>query len=187
MDVMGRIIPLGASPLMSRNVIFAAGLAGILALTGCGPSFSPVTGVVKLDGAPVEGATVTFVSEDGSKAYSGVTDASGNFTLLSGNKPGGTPGSYKVTVVKIKEVQGVENMTPGGDAYTKMMAGQQKEGEKSSKIAGNKGPAPMSATGAAPGGARAELPTVYSLASSTPLKETVPTNGPVNLDLKSKP
>lgn len=66
------------------------------------PSTLPVTGRVLYDGAPVEGATVTFMpASDGIRPAIGVTDAAGAFTLSCfENGDGATPGEYHVTVTK---------------------------------------------------------------------------------------
>ena len=76
---------------------------------GCrqsGPAVEYVQGVVTLDGAPLEGATV-FFSPKGSagKGAAGKTQSDGSFTLnTQGAKPGaGTAvGDYSVTVSKIE-------------------------------------------------------------------------------------
>lgn len=71
---------------------------------GCGPSgpaIVPVSGIVTLDGVPVEGATVTFVSKVGSRMADGQTDAQGRFTLTTQDadpKPGALEGEHTVTV-----------------------------------------------------------------------------------------
>jgi len=67
---------------MRRSILLALVVTASFGLSGCDDN-SSVKGVVKLDGTPVEGATVTFVSEDGNSTYIGVSDASGNFTLTS--------------------------------------------------------------------------------------------------------
>ena len=59
----------------------------VLTTLGCGSKTSldtvPVTGIVKLDGTAVEGATVTFVPGGGGKAASGTTDATGRYNLTT--------------------------------------------------------------------------------------------------------
>ncbi len=90
---------------------------GILALMllvgalGCGGGLVPVTGVVTLDGRPVEGAMVLFVPEDhrGQPAQ-GVTAADGTFSLSTGMEPGAAPGDYKVLVTKTSGT-----LPPGAD------------------------------------------------------------------------
>lgn len=77
------------------------------AVVGCGGASlktEMVTGVVTLDGAPVEGATVTFSPTSGGVMAVGQTDAEGKYTLTS--QQGGAPGKgavvgeYQVGVVK---------------------------------------------------------------------------------------
>jgi len=148
---------------MSRSLTLSAAFAVLVAFTGCGSGFTPVSGTVTLDGVPVEGATVVFTSEDGGKSYSGFTDASGAFSLKSGEKEGATPGNYKVTVTRTKSVAGAEGMAPGGADYMKQMKAQQKQGSKETK---------------------SELPQQYSKAESTPIKVTVPVSEPVKIELK---
>lgn len=79
---------------------FAVCLALATMLIGCGPGETrprtiEVTGVVTLDGQPVEAATVSFISASGGSA--GITDANGRFSLVNG----AAPGRYDVTVTKM--------------------------------------------------------------------------------------
>ncbi|MEO2001101.1 MAG: carboxypeptidase-like regulatory domain-containing protein [Pirellulales bacterium] len=77
---------------------------------GCGQSSGPnvqyVHGVITLDGAPIEGATVSFSPEDSNGiGASGMTQSDGSFTLnAQAAKPGaGTvAGEYAVTVSKVE-------------------------------------------------------------------------------------
>lgn len=169
---------------MTRRVTLPAFALVLAALGGCGPSYHPVSGVVKLDGTPVDGATVTLVSDDGIKTYTGFTGADGTFTIASGPKPGAIAGTYKVTVVKHAKVEGGENMTPGGADYMKHM---QKDAKIDKKAVG-----PM--PGVMPGtkaGSKGDpdnlLPQVYSSTTSTPLTAKVPVDGgQLVLDLKKK-
>jgi len=159
------------------TVAWPLGIAVILS-AGCGASLVKTEGVVQLDGTPVEGATVTFASEDGSKWYTGFTDAAGKFVLQSGEKAGATPGQYKVTVVKTPKLSGLENAKPGDPAYLKQM-------EKGVK--GRPGSGTPLQTGSSAPKVNSELPAVYALVTTTPLTATVPSSGPIVLDLKSKP
>lgn len=109
--------------MMVRNFL-AVGLLSATAWTlGCGqgssvdhPTTYPVTGTVTYEGAPVEGATVTFRPTTGNQAAFGNTDASGKYSLttfVSGD--GALPGDYKVKIAKY-EVQ--ESTSSGeGDDY----------------------------------------------------------------------
>ena len=69
-------------------------------LTGCGGSdLAGVSGLVKLDGKPIEGGSVTFSPADqGALAYSSV-NPDGTYELQSaGAKKGVKPGDYVATV-----------------------------------------------------------------------------------------
>src|SRR5262245_6481550 len=90
---------------------------GALSLAGCdaGPKFLPVTGVVTLDGKPVEGATVAFAPIPAGIASVGVTDSAGRFTLQSQtDKAGAVAGKYNVTVIKVEAVAGGPQAAEGG-------------------------------------------------------------------------
>ncbi|QDU23277.1 carboxypeptidase-like regulatory domain-containing protein [Urbifossiella limnaea] len=105
---------------------FPALAAGLLALaTGCSGSkdgsFATVSGVVSVDGTPVDGAKVTLYSTaevDGKPgaSYSSLTDSSGKYLIATtGKDPGIPPGVYKVTVTKFdgKFAAGAEGMDAG--------------------------------------------------------------------------
>ncbi|OYW12364.1 MAG: hypothetical protein B7Z55_18345 [Planctomycetales bacterium 12-60-4] len=68
--------------------------------TGGGNDLATVTGIVTVDGAPVEGIQVVFKPRDidGSAAY-GVTDTRGHYRLMSTrDRVGARPASYDVTL-----------------------------------------------------------------------------------------
>lgn len=93
------------------------GAAALLLLAGCGGGLPvvPVTGVVKLDGAPVAEAGVGFYPEKG-PGVSGRTNKEGKFTLETANLAGALVGKYRVSVNKVK-FSGVgpdEQPQPGG-------------------------------------------------------------------------
>lgn len=68
------------------------------------PKTYPVTGTVTMGGAPVDGANVIFQLSDGSRSSSGVTDASGNYTLSTfASEDGALPGEYRVAVTKYEK------------------------------------------------------------------------------------
>jgi len=94
-----------------RLVLLAVGavaLAGAIG-AGCrsGVELLPVSGVVTLDGKPVEQATVLFKPESGPVAY-GQTNADGRFELSTAGRKGAVPGKHKVSITKMK-VTGVGN------------------------------------------------------------------------------
>jgi len=166
---------------MSRRAAsFVLVATSLVLLNGCGSKLHQVSGTVTLDGAPVEGAAVTFMSDDGKKVYAGLTDASGKYTLYAGEKPGATAGAYKVLVTKPKKVEG--DMTPGSADYVKHMAKQSKE-QATKDTVGPSGAFSPTTTGGGTPQAKGELPPMYSAATTTPFNATVPASGPVDLAL----
>jgi hypothetical protein len=165
---------------MHRRICFASLLAGILCLGGCGPKQVAVKGIVKLDGNPVEGATVDFVADDG-RSYSGFTDSGGNFTVMGPDQKSGVPaGTYKVTVVK-NPASASGSAEVGKEDYFKQM-------EKGMKEKAKAGPALMNPMlRQKTSGIKSELPIVYANKETTPITVTVPPQTqPVPIDLKSK-
>jgi hypothetical protein len=78
---------------------------------GCsaGSPTEKVSGIVTLDGAPVEAAAVTFVPDDPAtgKSAAGITDKDGKFTLTTNvGGDGALPGSYKIQVTKYETPDG---------------------------------------------------------------------------------
>jgi hypothetical protein len=68
---------------------------------GCGSKPMGIKGKVTLDGAPLSGASVEFVPEDGGHSAVGTTDSDGKFSLTT-YKPGdgALRGEYRVVVKK---------------------------------------------------------------------------------------
>lgn len=77
-------------------VCFFAGLAGCGEDTG-GVEFATATGVVSLNGAPLAGARVMAIPENGPLA-TGNTDDSGKFVFFSGTRSGVAIGKIRVSV-----------------------------------------------------------------------------------------
>lgn len=143
----------------------------VASVAGCG-GLPPVEGVVTLDGTPVQGATVVFITPDGSgQPVSGVSDATGRFTLSTGGKAGAPPGTYKVVVTKTEAMKGIEGMKPGDPKYMEQM----KKGMAK--------PGPSMPGAFAP---KSLLPAIYAKADTTPLTQKVPPDGAIKLELKSK-
>lgn len=101
-----------------REVGMCLAAVSVLWFSGCGSGSDPgrtdtvaVTGTVTYQGAPVEGATVTFQPQSPATvpgqgttqpAAFGTTDAEGHFTLVTPPAASGAvPGMYQVTVVKM--------------------------------------------------------------------------------------
>jgi hypothetical protein len=92
-----------------RWLALAAGLA-MAAVGGCSKgntgSYATVSGTVKINGSPADGAKVTLystVEAGGKKAgpFSAMTDSNGKYVIATvGKEPGIPPGMYKVTVTK---------------------------------------------------------------------------------------
>ncbi len=84
---------------------------GIACLLGCGgdgdewsakrPKVYPASGIVTLDGKPLDGATVQYMSQAHDLAAAGSTDAQGRFKLTTYNADdGAVEGAHKVVVKK---------------------------------------------------------------------------------------
>jgi hypothetical protein len=85
-----------------RHLAAAAAVLGVLGCGGDGLKRVPVEGTVTAKGAPVGGATVSFLPADGTQGEGGIgtTDADGRFTLTGSRRgdSGVVPGKYKVRV-----------------------------------------------------------------------------------------
>ena len=110
---------------MMKQCLFVLALCalGSCVLLGCSPEGAtlegtvPVSGTVTQNGQPLEGAAVTFVPTDGGRSASGMTDASGKFSLTTLDPgDGALPGSYQVTITK-KETVGKEYTQEEANAY----------------------------------------------------------------------
>ncbi|WLD11774.1 carboxypeptidase-like regulatory domain-containing protein [Planctellipticum variicoloris] len=98
-------------------------LSALGLLTGCGggakipkdrPVPTKVSGIVTLDGVPVEGATVTLHPTAKGYGAFGISDSSGKFALGTfGKGDGAVPGDYKISVKKLEVVAG--GAQPGQD------------------------------------------------------------------------
>jgi hypothetical protein len=147
-------------------------LAAVLLVTGlgCGGSAKTykVKGVVTLDGQPVEGATVSLVPLEEGQGYpaGGLTGSDGSFRLTTfSTGDGAAAGHYKVLVTKTEAATGVG---PQMDVkqMKKLMAGG---GRTARNRKSQKG----------------DIPAVYGNREQTPLRATVPADGPLTLDLRS--
>lgn len=79
----------------------------LLPIIGCGdsnkgPRTVPASGVLTLDGTPVEGATIAFVQQNGGgHSAQGYSDAEGKFSLNAFEyKTGAVPGEYMAIIQK---------------------------------------------------------------------------------------
>lgn len=117
---------------MNRG-IFVCFVLGSSVLIGCGggsdrPEMIPVSGTVTYNGAPVEGATVSFGSAGAkNRSPSGVTDSSGKFKLTTfDTNDGASVGDYVVTIAKF-EAEAATDMAAGSspEKMKEMMDKQQ--------------------------------------------------------------
>ena len=90
---------------MNRKFAWVALLGAVLFSAGCGSDEGigldtyPVEGTVTYtDGSPVSGARVTFSAVGGKHASVGSTDASGKYSLITGEADGAPAGEYKVKI-----------------------------------------------------------------------------------------
>lgn len=86
-----------------------------ISAAGCnqGPRLAPVSGVVLLDGKPVEAASVLFTPEAGGRPADGVTDKEGKFTLQTFEPgDGAVIGKHKVAITGMR-MTGVQATSDG--------------------------------------------------------------------------
>jgi len=167
---------------MQYNKIFASIFVGlcVLILSGCNnpdSKYSMVEGTITYNGEAVAEATVSFqpVSPDGESA-SGVTDATGRFTLTSvGATTGGRgalPGEYRVTITKWEATP----PDPDEEAYSQ---GQITYEQLQARLSARATRGSSSVT------TRSLIPERYRTASGSGLTATVTTgrNTPFNFEL----
>ena len=109
---------------MARRWVVSGG-AGLLLLAcgGCGesgPGLYPAKGRVVYKEAPVAGANVTFFAADGRIATAS-TNADGQFSLMTGTKPGVALGDYQVGITKLNQMEGMP-ANPKPEDMAKMMS-----------------------------------------------------------------
>jgi hypothetical protein len=117
----------------------ASVLICLVAIVGCAKQkkepqldLTPVSGTVTLDGKPLADADVSFAFQDppptGYYGSAGRTDAEGKYTLMTGEKKGAVPGSFKVAVSRIETPAGVAlKPEEGMDLEQLKAAGQAKQ------------------------------------------------------------
>ena len=157
-----------------RQVVLLSAL--ILTAAGCGAkgSLSKVRGVVTLDGVPLAGATVSFVPVEGKgRVASGQSNSSGQFELTTFRTDDGAySGDYRVIVV-VEEPNYPDPKTQTDEQKKEARIGTMTpQGKKNQAEKKSKRPP--------------QIPEIYSDVKKTPLKEVVPTDGKIELALKSK-
>jgi hypothetical protein len=133
---------------------------------GCGgQSLTQVHGIVTLDGKPVENAMVTFIPQGGSGTRpTGQTGPDGSFQLTTRNPNDGAPPGDYLVIVQYEEGTEVPPATNVKDA----MAGARKAAAKPKKPP------------------KYVIPAIYTDPAKTVLKQKVPPEGTVKLELHSK-
>lgn len=163
---------------MRSAVRAVAVLALAVAASGCGgPKLHKIEGVVTLDGKPLAGATVVFQPEAaGAQPVSGVSAADGTFALSSTRAMGAPPGRYRVLVTKAEK----SGDRPGGDLSARPPGETARARDKNGPMRPGM-PTPPT------GGITIKnlLPARYGNADETPFTVTVPSNGPIKLELTS--
>ncbi len=149
-------------------------------------------GQLTIDGEPVSGAMLTFVSTaEGSNAnYTAMSDAGGNFSVVNGDTRGVLAGTYKVTVVKSPKGSSTDMTTVGDTDYMKDMKSNTQKGAgnltpKGGMMGGKGGP--MGPMGGSPTGPsiKSELPLIYAAFSTTTFSVTLPGEAmPLKFDMK---
>ena len=172
--------------MRSRFVWLTAFAAAFLVCgaLGCSGTINPktvkVTGKVTLDGQPLPNDEVQFIPvtpdnkkvEGDIKMASARTESDGSFSLGTfSTNDGAQPGAYRVTVnyseSDVQEfVQGLSDKQKNMKTMLEHMAKEAKSGKKKP--------------------ARFTVPSKYTNFTQTPLKQTVPPDGSVVLELKSK-
>jgi hypothetical protein len=165
------VITNGSFATIARNLCLATlAIVWLGASSGCGTkasNFVKVSGLVTLEGAPIEGAKVTYYPSSGDAPSLGVTDAKGKFELSTfdmktlKSTDGALPGEYKVTV---------EMPSPAGRSPADAMEGEHMKGRARPTPAGKEKEAKV-------------LHANYADVSKTPLKQVVPPQGAVELKL----
>lgn len=155
---------------MFRTVCWLASLM-VLAV-GCSRGDRPViataSGIVTLDGNPVEGATVTFEPVSGGRPCFGITDMEGRYKITSYEENDGAPvGDHYVSVIKITG--------PGASAPA---------GTDNSMSLSDIAPPGAEESGDPDKGTVYLVPRKYINAKTSGLKITVPDGGSSELDLK---
>lgn len=140
---------------------------------GCssGPKTYTVKGKVTLNGQPLPDADVIFLPlTEGSRQATGRTAEDGSFTLSTfGDGDGAMAGEYKITVNYVELV--AETLVEQGEKPN--IRDMMNKFSKLKKEAKKKPP-------------KYQVAKQFSSAKDTPLRATVPTSGPVNLDVQGK-
>jgi len=96
---------MGSPTMTTRFCVVAASTAALLiGCGGSGPKLVPVTGVVTLNGKPLEGAAVSFHPDPSNKEGlpgEDITGPQGNYKITTNGRSGVVPGKYHIVVTKV--------------------------------------------------------------------------------------
>lgn len=101
--------------LFAKRLALAIPVTFTALLMGCGGDMkvAPVSGIVTLDGKPLDRASVVFKPEAGGRPSFGVTDAEGRFSLAySMNEDGAEVGPAIVTISTKLQAEGAAENAP---------------------------------------------------------------------------
>jgi hypothetical protein len=143
---------------------------------GCGGSegrLVKVKGVVTLDGKPLSKVIVTFVpTQEGGRVAFGLTKDDGSFQLTTRSMADGAqPGDYKVTLVA-RDTSGPAAPVTKEEKLALV--------QKMAKAAWQESRHHSAAK------KHSIVPEAYQKASTTPVRQAVPTDGPVIIDIRSR-
>jgi len=153
-------------------IVAAASVAAVFLAAGCGDGkkkLAKVSGVVKLDGKALDGATVVFHPADGGRPATGLTGADGHFTLSTYTSGDGAQvGEHKVVITK--STQGDVVAPTPSDSKAMMEAMKDHDARRKAEAAKPK---------------PAIVPASYGDLQKTPLKAAVPAEGDIEFSLRS--
>jgi len=170
---------------MLRKHYLAVSAFGLFLLTGCGGGLPSVTGVVTMDGQPLEGAVVMFTpAGTAGQVATGVTDSSGKFSMGTDKQENGVrPGKYRVTITKTAEVP--KPVPYFGDVMAQKYAAKAGGDTKEVNQEVKQDVKQMQAEGMAARKKRRPTPPMYQDPAKTPLVAYVPAQRDYHFDLKS--
>ena len=139
----------------------------IVSATGCGNGLRPVSGKLVVDGKPgMDGARVVFVPLGNTKMANGVVNADGTFEMMTYQQKGVMPGDYKVTMINSTKSIPQPDFAAVPEGSRTPPPGFFEWQAKVAKLLENPPKEP------------GWIPKSYSDISQTPLKWSVPKDGP---------
>jgi hypothetical protein len=151
----------------SRLAVLLTVAVAIISATGCSNGLKPVAGKLVVDGKPgMEGARVVFVPQGNTKMANGVVGADGTFEMMTYQKKGVMPGDYKVTMINSTKSIPQPDFAAVPEGSRTPPPGWFEWQAKVTKLLEN------------PPKEQGWIPKSYSEPAKTPLKWSVPKDGP---------